>query len=97
LVFRQYEVLSDGPTITDLSEDDAKAVDILEMLGDTVDAIPPSLIKEAEALREVKPDLFEKTLMHGVQTVGFGFFPTSATDFLEVLNRTVQRDMAAAG
>jgi hypothetical protein len=31
----QYEVLPDGQTITDLSEDDAKAVDILEMLGDT--------------------------------------------------------------
>jgi hypothetical protein len=35
--------------------------------------------------------------MHGGQTVGFGFFPANATDFLEVLNRTVQRDMAAAG
>jgi hypothetical protein len=28
--------------------------------------------------------------------VGFGFFPTSVTEFVEVLNRTVQRDMACA-
>jgi hypothetical protein len=39
---------------------------------------------------------FEKTLVHGVQVVGFGFFPTNATEFVEVLNRTVQRDMACA-
>jgi hypothetical protein len=90
----QYEVLPDGQTVTDLSEENAKAVDILEMLGNTVDAIPPSLIKATETLRDAGPDLFEKTLIHGVQVVGFGFFPTSATEFLEVLNRTVQRDMA---
>jgi hypothetical protein len=28
--------------------------------------------------------------------VGFGFFPTSVTEFVEVLNRTFQRDMACA-
>jgi hypothetical protein len=31
-------------------------------------------------------------LVHGVQVVGFGFLPISATGFVEVLNRTVQRD-----
>jgi hypothetical protein len=33
-------------------------------------------------------------LTHGAQVVGFGFSPVTATEFLEVLNRTVQRDMA---
>jgi hypothetical protein len=89
----QYEVMPDGRSATDLSEKDAQAVDILEMLRDTVDAIPPSLIEATETLRDAQPDLFEKTLMHGVQSVGFGFSPTSTTEFLEVLNRTVQRDL----
>jgi hypothetical protein len=35
-----------------------------------------------------------KPLVHGVQVVGFGLFPTSATEFIEMLNRTVQRDMS---
>jgi hypothetical protein len=35
-------------------------------------------------------------LTHGVQVVGFGFAPTTATEFLEALNRTVERDMAQA-
>jgi hypothetical protein len=28
-----------------------------------------------------------------VQVVGFGFSPASAIEFVEILNRTVQRDM----
>jgi hypothetical protein len=62
------------------------------ILRDTIDAIPPSLIKETEELRDAWPELFETTLVHGVQVVGFGFLPISATGFVEVLNRTVQRD-----
>ncbi len=41
------------------------------------------------------PESFETALAHGVQVVGFGFFPASATGFVEVLNRTVQRDARA--
>lgn len=92
----KYEVLSDGQTVTDLSDEDARAVDILNTLRDTVDSVPPLLIEATEALRDAAPDLFEMTLTHGVQVVGFGFVPTNATEFLEVLNRTIQRDMAQA-
>jgi hypothetical protein len=46
-----YEVLPAEKTVTDLSDEDAKAVEILETLRDSVDAIPPSLIKAAEELR----------------------------------------------
>jgi hypothetical protein len=37
----QYEVLSDEQSVTDLSDQDSKAVEILNTLRDTVDAIPP--------------------------------------------------------
>jgi len=88
--------LLDEHAIVDLTEDEARAIKILETLRDTIDAISPSLIKETEELRDAWPQLFETTLVHGVQVVGFGFFPTSATGFVEgVLNRTVQRDARA--
>ena len=92
----RYEVLPDEQSVTDLSDEDSKAVELLKTLSDTVDAIPPPLIEASETLRNAAPDLFEKMLMHGVQVVGFGFAPTTATEFLEVLNRTVERDMAKA-
>jgi hypothetical protein len=79
-------------TIVDLTDDEARAVKIFETLRDTIDAIPPSLIQETEELRDAWPELFETTLVHGVQVVGFGFISTTATGFVEVLNRTVQRD-----
>jgi hypothetical protein len=85
--------LLDGQTIVDLTDDEARAVRMMETLRDTIDAIPLSLIKQTEELRDAWPELFEATLVHGVQVVGFGFFPTSATEFVEVLNRTVQRDV----
>ena len=78
--------------MVDLTDDEARAIKILETLHDTVDEIPPSLIKATEELRDAWPELFETTLVHGAQVVGFGFFPTSATEFVEALNRTAQRD-----
>jgi len=87
-------LLDDEHTIVDLTDDEARAVKIFETLRETVDAIPPSLIKATEELRAAWPELFETNLVHGVQVVGFGCFPTSATEFVDALNRTVQRDMA---
>jgi hypothetical protein len=92
--YERSEVMSDGESDPDLSDDDAKAVELLKVLLDTVDAIPPTLIEASETLRHTTPDLFEKMLVHGVQVVGFGFALTTATEFLETLNRTVERDMA---
>jgi hypothetical protein len=57
--------------------------------------IPPSLIKLAEEIRDAAPELFEETLVHGVQIAGLRFFPTSATELVEVVNRIAQRDMAS--
>jgi hypothetical protein len=78
----------------ELSDKDAKAVDILTSLRDSVDAIPPSLIDETDRLRIADPELFERTLVRGVQVVGFGFYPATATEIIKVLNRTVLLDAA---
>ena len=53
----------------------------------------PSLIKATEEPRAAGPEKFEETLVRGAQVVGFGFSPASAIEFVEILNRTVQRDM----
>jgi len=94
--YERSEVMSDGESVPDLSDEDAKAVELLKALLDTVDTIPPPLIEATETLRDTAPDLFEKMLTYGVQVVGFGFAPTTATEFPEVLNRIVQCDMAGA-
>jgi hypothetical protein len=94
--YERSEVMSDGESAPDLLDDEAKAVELLRALLDTVDAIPPSLIAATETVRTTAPDSFEMMLVHGVQVVGFGFAPTTATEFLEALNRTVERDMAQA-
>jgi hypothetical protein len=79
-----------------VSDKDAKAVEILKNLRDSVDAIPPSLLRTAEAFRIDAPEAFEKWLVHGVQVVGFGFYPASATEFVQALNNSVQKDLASA-
>jgi hypothetical protein len=40
----------------------------------TIDAIPPSLIKETEDLRDAWPELFETTLVHGCKSSASDFF-----------------------
>jgi hypothetical protein len=46
----QYEVQPDGQSVTDLPDQDSKAVELLKTLSETVDAIPPSLIEATETL-----------------------------------------------
>jgi hypothetical protein len=87
----------DGDVTPDIwTDDERKAIGLFEKLHDTVGVIPPSLIETAEKLRSVAPEVFEHTLVLGVQVVGFGFFASGATEFVEALNRTVQRDIADA-
>jgi hypothetical protein len=90
-----YEVLPDGKSIV-RSDDAESAIDIFKNLRDSVDSIPPSLITAADELRAVAPDLFEETLVYGIQMIRFELTPTSATEFVEGLNRTVRHDMACA-
>jgi hypothetical protein len=74
-----------------LPDKEAKAVEILKNLRNSIDAIPASLMETAEELRSAGPEDFEKWLVHGVQVVGFGFYPVNATEFLTALNNTLQR------
>ena len=80
----------------DLPEKDAKALEILTKLRDSVDGVPPSLIDETDRLRRADPEFFEMALVQTVQRVGFDFCPATATESVEVLNRTIQRDAARA-
>jgi hypothetical protein len=73
-------LLDDEHTIVDLTDDEARAVRILETLRDTVDAIPPSLIKATEELRDAWPELFETTLVHGCKSSGSDFFQPARQD-----------------
>lgn len=88
-----YEVLPDGKSFV-RSDEDERAISMFENLCATVDAIPPSLIATAEELRSVEPELFEKLLAQEIGAIGVDFSPTSAAEFVENLNRTVQRDLA---
>ena len=90
-----YVVLPDGKSF-ERSDEDEYAIGVFKNLRESVDAIPPSLIEATEKLRAAAPEKFEETLVRAVQVVGFGFSPTSATEFIEALNRTVQCDMAGA-
>jgi hypothetical protein len=56
-----------------LADEENKAIDILEKLYDSVDAIPLALLTTTEELRNAGPELFEKSVVHGVQVVRFGF------------------------
>lgn len=84
-----YWVLPDGKSF-DRSDEDESAIKIFETLLATVDAIPSSLINAAEELRAAEPDKFKDTLLRGLRSVGYGFSPASAAEFVEEINRTVQ-------
>jgi hypothetical protein len=92
LSLEAYEVLADGRSFV-RSDHDERAIGIFENLRDSVDAIAPPLVEAAEALRSGAPDLFEKTLSYALQAVGTEPGPASAADFVEILNRTVQREL----
>jgi hypothetical protein len=89
-----YEVLSHGKSFV-RSDERERAIDLFENLHDSVDAVPPPLIRSSEALRDAVPDLFEKTLLHGLRVVGRdGFFPTARPSLskysTELLNATAR-------
>jgi hypothetical protein len=53
------EVMSDGKTDPDLSDDDAKAVELVKALLDTVDTIPPPLSFRRQSVARL--DLLDRT------------------------------------
>jgi hypothetical protein len=81
-----YWLLPDGKSC-ERSEADQIAIGIFEILLATVDAIPQSLIKAAEDIRDAQPDKFEDTLLRGLRSVSYGFSAASATEFAEALTK----------
>jgi hypothetical protein len=90
-----YWVLPDGKSFERTDEDES-AIEIFKVLLATVDAIPSSLTEAAEELRAAEPQRFEISLSRGLETVGYGFSPANAAEFIEKLIRTVQSDMTSA-
>jgi hypothetical protein len=90
-----YWVLPDGKSIKYSDEDD-RAIDILKILLATLDAIPSSLMTAAEQLRATEPARFENALWRVSGSVGYGFSPANATEFVEELNRIVRSDVPIA-
>jgi hypothetical protein len=90
-----YWVLPDGKSVKYSDEDD-RAIDILKILLATLDAVPPSLMTAAEGLRTTEPARFENALWRASGSVGYGFLPADATEFIEELNRIVQSDVPIA-
>jgi hypothetical protein len=90
-----YWVLPDGKSF-DRSDEDTRAIGIFEVLLATVDAIPPALIEIADELRATDPDRTSDAFFRCLRSVGYGFSPASATEFIEELNRAMQCEMARA-
>jgi hypothetical protein len=84
-----YEVLPDGRSFV-RSDEDERAIGLFENLRDSVDAMPPSLIKATEELRADDPERFEYALVRRIKLVGSEFLPACAAEFVEVLNESVQ-------
>jgi hypothetical protein len=86
--WEMYGVNPDGKSIPDVwTDEENKAIDILTVLRDTIDEILPSLMNTTEEFRTAEPQLFERTLLHRLQIVGFVFFPKNAKEFVEALNQ----------
>ena len=73
------------------SDADECAIGLFDNLRNSVGAIPFSLVEATEELATAAPELFHKVLVRRVQMGGPDFSsPTSATEFAEILNQTVQ-------
>ena len=87
-----HGLLPDGKSIPDVwNEKEHRAMDMLRICRQSVDAIPRELMQATKAFLESNPVMFERTAMSLTSTIGFAFFPTSATAFCEILNENLQR------
>jgi hypothetical protein len=87
-----HGLLPDGQSIPDVwTETEHRAMDMLKACRQSVDAIPDELMQTTKTFLESNPVIFERTAMSLTSTIGFAFFPASATAFCEVLNENLQR------
>jgi hypothetical protein len=91
-----HGLLPDGRSIPDVwNEKEHRAMDMLKICRQSVDAVPDELMQATKALLESNPVLFERTAMSLTAAIGSAFFPASATAFCEVLNENLQRVKSA--
>lgn len=82
---------ADGPSVRDQTDEEVRMIDIFCDLTETVDAIPPDILRDAEELRSRLPHRFEEILEAPVDRVGFkyelgGYFePSNAAEFVQKL------------
>jgi hypothetical protein len=87
-----FGLLPDGKTIPDVwDENEHRVMDILNACRESVDAVPSELMQATKAFLESNPVMFERTAMSLTQSIGFGFWPTNATTFCEILIQNLER------
>jgi hypothetical protein len=87
-----HGLLPDGKSTPDAwNETEHRAMDMLKICRQSVDAVPHEMMQAMKAFLESNPVMFERTAMSLTSTIGFAFFPASATAFCEVLNENLQR------
>lgn len=89
---RDPDTIIEGNTII-REEDDLEEImiDTFEALRDSVDAVPETLINNTLELRsQIEPEQFEKIVVESIQAIGAGSLPRDATEFVEILNRSLQ-------
>ena len=68
-------------------EREVAAVRILEMLGKTIETVPSSIIERTgEFCSSVGQERYAKIAFGVIHTVGFGFDPVDAAEFVKALN-----------
>lgn len=60
----------DDRTVRPHTEEESRMIDIFERLSETVEAIPPELVREAKDLRAKLPQIFEEILVSLIRYVG---------------------------
>jgi hypothetical protein len=82
----------DGEVIPDDWTDKEKTLmKTFRMLQDTVDAISADKVEQTTQLRDKRPDIFERTFVAVTTSVGAGFYPAAANEFVDVLNMNLER------
>jgi hypothetical protein len=91
-----FGLFPDGKTVSDVwSETEHRAIDVLKACRESVDSVPAELMQTTEAFLESNPVMFERTAMSLTQSIGFGFSPTNATTFCEILIQNLERILYA--
>jgi hypothetical protein len=81
----------DDHTVRDLTDEESEGICVFQGLAETVPSIPPSILKTTEELyAAIGATKYDEFAVAAIRAVGYGSFPTNATDFLATLNLSLQ-------